>query len=340
MAEPSNRQILLASYPIGVPREENFRIVQRAVDEPAVGQVLVRTLYLSMDPFPRLRMDPNSRMGPPLPLGSVVIGRGVGRVVASKSEQIDVDSYVAGELGWQDYACCEASALRPLDPAVAPVRASLGVLGPSGIAAHIALFEEGRPAARETVLVTAAAGAVGSVAGQLARLHGCRAVGICLGAEQADYLRNELKFDAAVDANATSDLRTAIREACPSGVDVFLDSVGGDTHNAGIMNMNARGRVVVFGFISAYNTAAEQAPEYGRIYEVLKRRLRVSGFLVGDHASQFPAAIAAIAQHYRAGRLVFREHITKGLERAPQAFSALFTQAAPGKQLVEVAGDS
>lgn len=339
MSAVRNRQILLASYPQGTPRADNFGQVERPMGEPGAGQVLVRTLYLSMDPFPRLRMDPQSKVGPPLPLGAVVIGRGVGKVIASNAPGIAVGAYVAGDLGWQDYALCDAASVRIVDPSLAPVRTSLGVLGPSGVAAYIALFDEGKPASGETVLVTAAAGAVGSIAGQLARLHGCRVAGVCIGAEQARYVREELQFDAAIDARATSNLSAAIREACPRGVDVFLDSVGGDTHNAAVMNMNVRGRAVIFGYISAYNAPAGAEPEYGRIYEVLRRRLRVSGFLVGDHAARFPAAVAEIAEHYRAGRLRFREHITQGLENAPAAFAALFTDAAPGKQLVEVAAD-
>lgn len=339
MTAPLNRQILLASYPQGTPRAGNFELTTAPIAQPGADQVLVRTLHLSMDPFPRLRMDPQSKMGPPLPLGAVVIGRGVGRVVASNAANIPVGAYVAGDLGWQDYAACDSSSVRVVDPTLAPVRTSLGVLGPSGVAAYIALFDEGRPKSGETVLVTAAAGAVGSIAGQLARLQGCRAVGICIGAEQAEYLREELQFDAAIDARSTSNLTAAIRDACPRGVDVLLDSVGGDTHNAAIMNMNVRGRAVIFGYISAYNAPAGAEPEYGRIYEVLRRRLRVTGFLVGDHAARFPAAIGDIAQHYRAGRLRFREHITRGLEQAPAAFAALFTDAAPGKQLVEVASD-
>lgn len=339
MSAALNRQILLASYPQGAPRADNFELVKRQTVQPGAEQVLVRTLYLSMDPFPRLRMDPQSRMGPPLPLGSVVIGRGVGKVVASNAESIPMGAYVAGDLGWQDYAVCDAAGVRAIDPKLAPVRTSLGVLGPSGVAAYIALFDEGRPQAGETVLVTAAAGAVGSIAGQLARLHGCRVAGVCIGSEQAQYLREELQFDAAIDARADRDLAAAIRKACPQGVDVLLDSVGGETHNAAIMNMNVRGRAVIFGYISAYNAPAGAEPEYGRIYEVLRRRLRVTGFLVGDHAARFPAAVADIAQHYRAGRLRFREHITRGLENAPGAFAALFTEAAPGKQLVEVSSE-
>jgi NADPH-dependent curcumin reductase CurA len=335
MAERA-RRILLKAYPRGVPRPEDFELADApAPAAPGPGEVLVETHWLSMDPLPRVRMDPAAKFPPPLPLGSVVVGRGVGVVRASAHEGFGAGDWVAGELGWQELALVPGTTLRRVDPELAPVQTALGVLGPSGVTAWCLVHVAAAVRAGEHVVVAAAAGSVGSVAVQLAKLAGARVVGVVGGERQARFVRDELGADAVVDyRSATLDADLAL--ALPAGANVFLDSVGGALHGAVMQRIADHARIVAFGFISAYNSGAGAQPEYGRIYELIRRRATLQGFLVGDHAARFGEATAALADHLRAGRLRNAESVTTGFEQTPAAFARLFDADPVGKQLVRV----
>jgi NADPH-dependent curcumin reductase CurA len=331
-----NRQLQLTAYPTDVPALEHFSLVERAIPTAAEGEALVRTLWLGLDPFPRMQMTGQPGGPPQLPLGSVMIGRGVAQVIESRRPDLTPGQIIVCEPGWQDYALVPASAPTPqrLDPATAPIQTALGVLGPSGLTAWCTLFGVAALQPGETVIVTAAAGSVGSTACQLARAHGARVVAIGGGADQLAFLRETLGVDAALDYQATDDLAGALVAACPGGAQVALDTVGGATHEAIVRAMAPRGRLVMAGFISGY---AGARPRYTDPHAVIMKRLTLSGFLLADHAAQFEAARAALAEGLAVGALRAFETITDGLENAPTAFGALFGAARPGKHLVRVA---
>lgn len=333
MIPSAQRCILLRAYPQGVPRARDFELVERPITPPGEGQVLVEVRYLSLDPAPRLRMNPLSRDVPPLPLGSVVVGRGVGIVRASQHADWHVGDTVSGELGWQEYATVDGAGLRRVDPSQAPLQASLGLLGPSGIAAWCLVHVAAAVQPGETVVVAAAAGAVGSTATQLARLCGARVVALVASAAQARFAHETLGADTAIDCTAAS-FPTALEAALPTGANVFLDSVGGTVHEAVLERIAVHGRIVAFGYISAYNSKGEGPQEYGRIYRLIHRRATLSGFLVGDHAARFPEVQRELATLLRSGSLRNHETLIDGLEHTPTAFAGLFSGDPIGKQLV------
>jgi NADPH-dependent curcumin reductase CurA len=332
-----NRQIHLTAYADGLPGESNFELREAPVRDPQAGEVLVRLAYLSMDPFPRLRMSGNPALAPQLPLGSVMIGRGVGRVVASRHPDFAEGDHVAGELGWQDYALTDGAGLRRVDPALAPISTALGVLGPSGLAGYFSMLRQGQPKAGETVVVAAASGAVGSVAAQIAKMQGARAIGIVGGPVQTRHVLEDLGLDAAVDYKSAVSVSAALGAVAPGGVDVFLDTVGGTIHDAVMDHLNVGARIVLVGTISNYNLGPNEVDTGPRhLYRWITKRVRLSGFLVGDYAGEFAAALADLAQWIRDGRLRYAETIFDGLEKCPAAFAALFTADNVGKMLVHV----
>jgi NADPH-dependent curcumin reductase CurA len=329
MASP--REIVLRRYPEGEPRPEDFEARACAMPVAQAGEVLVEVTHLSMDPFPRLRMQPRPAVGPPMRLGAHVEGRGIGRVLASDDPNAPVGGYVAGELGWRTHACLPVSALTPLDPSLGPPERHLSATGPSGLAAYFAMQVVGAPQAGETVVVAPAAGAVGSLAGQIAKAAGARVIGIA-SARQAAALA-DLGFDRAVDHR---DLGSALSSACPNGVDLFLDGVGGEAHDAVLRLLNPRARVVLLGFISGYN--AGEPPRYGSALPILFKRARMEGFLLADWQDRFGEGLRQLAKWCDTGTVKPIETIWVGLDKAPAAFCALFGDAPPGKQIVRVAG--
>lgn len=334
-----NRQIVLASRPEGEVRPENLRLIESKVPEPAEGQVLLRTLWLSLDPYMRGRMSAAKSYAKPVEVEEVMVGGTVCRVAASRHPGYAEGDIVLGYAGWQDYSLSDGKGLRKLDPKQAPVSTALGVLGMPGMTAYTGLLNIGQPKPGETVVVAAATGAVGSAVGQIAKLKEARAVGIAGGADKCRYLVEELGFDAAVDHRA-ADFAQRLAAACPRGIDVYFENVGGAVWNAVLPLLNDFARIPVCGLIAHYNEASlpagpDRAPLLMRA--ILTKRLTLRGFIVWDFAAQAADFERDVGSWLRQGKLKYREDVVDGLERAPEAFIGLLKGRNFGKLLVRVA---
>jgi len=331
-----NRQILLASYPEGMPRIGDWRMVEGPVPEPAEGEMLVRTLYLSVDPYMRGRINPGRNYTKGVAPGEVMQGGGVGEVVASRAAGFAPGDVVESMgFGWQDYPLLRAAGTRKVDPALAPVSTALGVLGMPGLTAYFGLESIGRPQPGETVVISAASGAVGQVAGQIARLRGCRTVAVAGSAAKLAWCRDTLGYDAGVDHRA-ADLPAALAAACPQGIDVYFDNTGGAIHDAVMGLINLRARIIICGTIAL--AARFGQPDIGprHLRQILVNRARVEGLLVFDHVDRYPEGLAVLSAWLREGKLVYREDVTEGLENTPAAFIKLLTGENFGKMVVRV----
>ena len=329
-----NRQIRLRQRPSGMPTAADFELAEGPAPEPRDGEVLARTLFLSLDPYMRGRISDAKSYAAAVPVGGVIVGRSVGRVVASRAPGFAAGDLVLGETGWQDYAALPAAAWRRLDPAPAPPSLALGVLGMPGMTAYVGLLDIGQPKAGETVVVSAATGAVGAVVGQIALMKGCRVVGIAGGADKCRYAIDELGLDACVDHRAP-DLPAALAAACPKGIDVYFENVGGAVVEAVWPLLNDFARVPVCGLIAQYNDAA---PRPGpSLRTVLTRRLSVRGFIVSDFAARAGDFQRDMAAWVREGKVRWREDVVDGLENAPAAFIGLLQGRNFGKLVVRVA---
>jgi NADPH-dependent curcumin reductase CurA len=334
-----NQRVVLKARTAALPTPDLFEVVTD--DAPALreGEVLVHTIYVTADPGMKgwISVAKNYQS---VEVGETMKSFGVGVVVESRSDAYEVGDYVVGFTGWQTYAVCAASdpRLRKVDPADAPLSANLGVLGISGMTAYFGLLDVGRPARGETVLVSTAAGAVGSAVGQIAAIHGCRAVGIAGGPEKTARCRDEFGYDAAVDYKATDDLAAALRDACPEGIDVYFDNVGGATLDTVLDLMNQNGRIVICGTAA---TESWMPPPTGLRVErnVLIKRLRMQGFVIFDYASRYEEALTPLRQWVRDGRLRYREDIAEGLDAAPAALAGLYQGRNTGRQLIRVRPD-
>lgn len=331
---PKNRRILLKNRPTGLPSTSDFELVEGPVPEPGEGEVLTRTLFLSLDPYMRGRMSAAKSYAKPVELGEVMTGGTVGEVVASRHESFAPGDIVVGQGGWQDYAVLPGALLRKLDPRLAPVSTALGILGMPGMTAYVGLLDIGRPKPGETVVVSAASGAVGSVVGQIAKIHGCRVVGVAGGKAKTDYVVEELGFDAAVD-HRSPDLPDALAAACPKGVDVYFENVGGATQKAVWPLLNDFARVVVCGLIAHYNDPTP--PPGPPMLDVLRKRLAVQGFIVSDRSHRQADFLRDVGAWLQAGKLKYREDVVVGLEKAPEAFIGLLQGKNFGKLVVKVA---
>ncbi|MFQ5956128.1 MAG: NADP-dependent oxidoreductase [Kiloniellales bacterium] len=329
-----NHQVVLAARPKGMPKESDFHLIESPIPELGAGQALVRAIYLSIDPYMRGRISAAKSYAKGVEIGEVMVGGVVGEVVRSEDLRFDAGDIVEGMLGWQEYAAADASALRRVDPAVAPISTALGVLGMPGITAYFALLDVGRPKQGETVLISSAAGAVGSAVGQIARIRGCRAVGLAGSEAKVAYVRDTLGFDDCLDYKTAPDLPAAVAEACPGGVDVYFDNVGGAVHDAAMANLNQGARVVICGTISTYNRLEE--PDLGprHLRTILVNRARLQGFLVFDYADRYDQARAELAAWLGDGRLKHKEDVLDGLDAAPGALIRLLKGENLGKQLV------
>ncbi|MDQ1592209.1 MAG: NADPH:quinone reductase [Pyrinomonadaceae bacterium] len=336
-----NKKIVLASRPNGLPTVDSFRVVDAEMPRPAEGEVLLKTLYLSVDPYMRGRMNEGKSYVEPFELNEVITGGVVGEVVESRSENFQAGDIVAGYLGWQLYQVATGdratvTSITKVDPSLAPVSTALGILGMPGLTAYFGLLDIGRPAAGETVVVSGAAGAVGMVVCQLAKIKGCRVVGIAGSDEKNEYLTGELGVDATVNYKSAADIRGALKDACPGGVDVYFDNVGGAISDAVLTLINRRARIIICGQISLYNLERPDVGPRAQLPLLVKSAL-MQGFIVSDYAARFPEAIPRLGRWLAEGKLKNAENVVEGFENAPRAFLGLFAGENTGKQLVRVA---
>lgn len=341
MTAAKNRQILLASRPRGEPTPEDFRLVEAEVPEPGPGQMLLRTVYLSLDPYMRGRMNAGPSYAKPVEVGEVMEGGTVCEVVHSNLPQFRPGDLVLAGTGWQEYALSGGQGVRTIDPALGPVSTALGVLGMPGLTAYTGLLTIGQPKPGETLVVAAASGAVGSVVGQVAKIKGCRVVGIAGGERKCRFVREDLGFDDCLD-HRRPDLAGRLRAACPQGIDVYFENVGGAVFEAVLPLLNDFARVPVCGLIAHYNaTGLPAGPNQVPLlmHRILVKRLTVRGFIVRDFAAQFPEFLADVSGWLREGKVKYREDITDGLENAPRELIGLLRGENFGKKVVRVGPD-
>jgi len=335
-----NRRIVLESRPVGAPRSDNFRLDEAPVPQPADGQLLLRTLYLSLDPYMRGRMSDAPSYAAPVGIGEPMPGGSVAHVEASQHPDYRAGDLVLAYSGWQDYALSDGRGLVRLDPAMPRPSLALGVLGMPGFTAYMGLLDIGRPQPGETVVVAAASGAVGAVVGQIAKLKGCRVVGIAGGSEKCRYVIDELGFDACIDHHG-ENLPQALAEACPQGIDIYFENVGGAVFDAVLPLLNVRARIPLCGLIAHYNDQAlPTGPNrLGQLTRtLLVKRIKMQGFIIfDDYGDRYGEFFTAMSAWLKAGQIKFREDLVDGLENAPQAFIGLLEGRNFGKLLIQVA---
>ncbi len=337
-----SREIRLQTRPVGMPKESDFELAQVEIAEPTDGQVQVRNIWMSVDPYMRGRMIDRESYTPPFPLGAALQGGAIGQVVASRNPNFQPGDYVNNFNGWQEAFVSDGADLTKLDPSLGPIQAFLGALGMPGLTAYAGLMGIGKPKAGETVFVSAASGAVGAIVCQIARNLDCRVIGTAGSADKCAWLRDELKVDAAInyrDHQNAAALEAAVRAHAPNGVDIYFDNVGGDHLEAAIGLMNPFGRLPICGMIAQYNATAP-TPGPSNMIMVVPKRLHIQGFIVSDHPDQMPAFLSDMGKWISEGRMTWKETIHEGIENAPKAFIGLFEGANFGKMLVKIGPDS
>ncbi len=338
----SNHQVRLAARPVGLPTRNDWSFTTEPVAEPAPGGVLIKTLALSLDPAMRGWMNEGKSYIPPVGLGEVMRAGGIGVVLASKNDAFAVGDQVSAGLGVQEYCSIAAGDIKrnglfKIDTRLGTPNQWLNVLGMPGMTGYFGLMDVGQPQPGETVVVSGAAGAVGQTVGQLARIKGCRAVGIAGGKAKCDWVVNELGFDACIDYKAP-DLRDALKAACPKGVDVYFDNVGGDILDLVLARINRKARIIICGAISQYNnTTPVQGPK--NYLSLLVNRARMEGIVVFDYTDRFPLAVAEMSGYLRDGRMKSREDVVTGLQTFPESLLKLFSGQNFGKLVLQVATD-
>jgi NADPH-dependent curcumin reductase len=333
----SNHQYRLAARPVGLPKESDWKYTEEPVSEPGEGQILIKILYISLDPAMRGWINEGKSYVPPVGIGAVMRAGAAGRVTASKNAKFAVGDYVAGAFGMQEYAVSDGSGVTKVDTRIAPLPVYLGTLGMSGMTAYFGLLDIGRPKPEETLVVSAAAGAVGSVVGQIGKIKGCRVVGIAGGLEKCQYVVKELGFDAAIDYKQ-EDVSTALRKHCPNGIDIFFDNVGGDILDAALAQLAKGARIPLCGAISQYNHPEKiQGPK--NYLSLLINRATLQGFIVFDFADRYMEAATQMAGWLLAGKLKSREDIVEGLQTFPDTFLKLFRGENFGKLMLKVADE-
>lgn len=330
-----NRQITLASRPVGFPKVSDFHLVYSPLPSPAVSEVLVRSVYLSLDPYMRGRMSDAASYARPVAIGEVMPGGAVAFVLESEDPKFRAGDAVEGMLGWQEYAVAQGRELRKIDPSLAPISTALGVLGMPGLTAFFGLLDICDPQRGETVVVSGAAGAVGMLVGQIAKIRGCRVVGVAGSDAKISWLLDELGFDAAFNYKTDVDFHGKLAELCPDGIDVYFDNVGGAISDAVVRLINVRARISVCGQISQYNL---EKPEVGPRWlgQLIIKQAKVQGFLVSGYAERFPEGLEKLAMWLKQGKLKYREDVAQGIEAAPQAFIGMLHGQNQGKQLVQL----
>jgi NADPH-dependent curcumin reductase CurA len=326
-----NLQVTLANRPTGWVEEANFKFVESAIPTPGDGEMLLRVKWLSLDPYMRGRMNDTKSYAAKVELGEVMTGGTVAEVVESRHPKFSKGDSVVCAGGWQQYAISDGKGLMKVPPGI-PESAFLGAAGMPGVTAWYGLMKIGTPKAGETVVVSSASGAVGGVVGQLAKIHGCRAVGIAGGPAKCEYVVKELGFDACVDYKA-ADFRAQLKAAVPDGIDIYFDNVGGEILDTVLSRVNAFARIPLCGLVSGYNG---QPIPLTNVFSLLTNRVRLEGFIVSDHLPLWPEAIKALAGHIATGKIKYRETVANGLENAPKAFIGLLKGENFGKQLVKV----
>lgn len=335
MNETTQQEIQLASRPKGMPTKADFNFVKKSIPTITEGEVLIRTLYLSVDPYMRGRMIDAKSYIPPFQLNEVITGGVVGEVIESKSDSFQSGDVVLGNLNWAEYTAVSEKEIRKIDPALAPITTHLGILGMTGLTAYFGLLDIGKPQQGETVVVSGAAGAVGSIVGQIAKLKGTKVVGIAGTDEKVDYLVSQLGFDAAVNYKKDT-FADDLKNALPNGVDIYYDNVGGEVTDAVFQHLNKFARIPLCGSISSYN---KESTDVGPRPQstMIKTSALMKGFTVGDYAADFTIAATELGQWLAEGKLKYSETIIEGFEQIPDAFLGLFKGTNLGKQLVKVA---
>lgn len=341
MSEKTCRRVVLASRPEGAPKAENFELVESELAEPGEGELLARTIYLSLDPYMRGRMNDAKSYAEPVEIGGVMTGGAVSQVLRSNNPKFAEDDIIFGYSGWQDHVVTSGKGFRKVDPANAPIATALGILGMPGMTAYTGMKNIGQPKEGETVVVAAASGAVGSAVGQIGKIHGCRAVGIAGGKDKCDFVVEELGFDACVDHRA-DDFADQLAKACPDGIDIYWENVGGPVFDAVLPLFNFFARMPVCGLIAQYNATdlpggPNKIPLLMR--SVLTNRLRIQGFIVWDFADQQKEFEENMGAWIREGRVKYREDFIDGLENAPQGLMGLLEGKNFGKLIVRVSDD-
>jgi hypothetical protein len=337
MTDRINRQWRLAARPEGLIKESDFEWVEEPVGDLEEGQVLVRNVYLSLDPANRGWMNKGPSYVEPVEIGEVMRGLAVGVVEASRNDRLAEGDIVSGSIGWQDYGILDGSELRPIPPGSLPLTGHLGLFGIVGLTAYFGLLDVGRPEAGETLVVSGAAGAVGSIVGQIGKIVGCRVVGIAGSDAKCAWLTDELGFDAAVNYK-TENVGRRLHKLCPDGIDVIFENVGGEILDAELMWINNFARVVICGLISGYN-ATEPVPGPYSFPMVLIRRARVEGFIVIDYMDRVTEAIEKMLEWYDEGKLKYRVDVYEGLETAPHNINRLFDGSHDGKLIIKVSDE-
>src|SRR5215467_6377776 len=334
------KRIVLASRPVGEPKPSDFRLEETAIPTPGEGQVLLRTIWLSLDPYMRMRMADGPSYAAPVPVGGVMEAGTVNEVIASNNPNFSKGDIVLARAGWQTHALSDGNGLRKIDPKLAPISTAIGVLGMPGMTAYTGLLDIGKPQAGETVVVAAASGAVGSAVGQIAKIKGARVVGIAGGKDKCDYVVKELGFDECLD-HSEHDFAAKLKFACPKGIDVYFENVGGAVFEAVFPLLNNFARVPVCGLIAHYNDTQAVAPKWAGalMRTVLTKRLTIRGFIVSDFAARHDDFLRDMSQWVREGKVKYKEFVTDGLDSAPDAFMGLLKGANFGKQLVRVGPD-
>lgn len=331
----ANHQFRLAARPVGAVKRTDFNYVEEPARAPGDNEVLVKTLYLSLDPAMRGWMNEGKSYIAPVEIGAVMRAGGVGKVIESKHPKFSPGDFVSGTLGVQEYATIEGKGLNKIDPNLAPLPVYLGALGMPGMTAYFGLLDIGKPQTGQTVVISGAAGAVGTVVGQIAKIKGCRVVGIAGGKQKCDYLTQQLGFDAAIDYK-TEDVKESLRQHCPQGVDVYFDNVGGDILDAVLTQLARKARIIVCGAISQYNsTTGVKGPS--NYLSLLVNRASMTGMVVFDYADRYGEAGREMAGWYKSGQLKTREDIVDGLETFPETLLKLFSGENFGKLVLKVA---
>jgi len=334
MSEMISREICLRNRPVGVPSESDFDIVNVPVRQPQIGEALVQNVYISVDPYMRGRMTERKSYTPPFQLGETITGGAIGKIVTSNTDKFQLGEYVLSFEGWREYFVSNGDGLTKVDPAV-PVQSYLGVLGMPGMTAYVGLLNIGQPKENETVYVSAASGAVGSIVCQIAKIKGCRVVGSAGSDRKVAWLLDEIGVDAAFNYKNAENLSAALKKHCPNGIDIYFENVGGKHLEAVLNNMNTFGRIPVCGMISQYNQTEGQ-PGPKNLTSIIGNRLLLQGFIVSDHYDQLPQFHKEMVEWITEGQINWKETIIDDIENTPKAFIGLFTGENLGKMLVRV----